>query len=75
MVAAEKEMPAGAHLWHDFYNNRFMVFYKGSAMSRSWPVRGVAPALKDLLRFAWAEAAKYGEPCPITNLFSSSDVS
>ena len=57
--------PSEARLWQDDYNNRFMVLFKGMKQSRSWPLHGTKGAAVQLLIFAWKQAQRFGEECPL----------
>ena len=62
------DLPIGARLYKDSYNNTFRVFYKGMSQARAWPLRGARLALCELFQFAWYQAARYGEECHVENV-------
>ena len=68
LATIQAKMPGGARLLEDTYNNRYKCFYRGTSLSRSWPVRGTALALKELPVWAWTEARRHGEECHLLDI-------
>ena len=71
MPAIQALLPEGARIVRDDYNSRFKCWFKRQPFSRSWATRGSSEALKEILRWAWSEAQRYGYDCPIEGLLSS----
>ena len=67
-----KMLPVGARLYQDNFNNRFVCWYKGMSLSRSWPLAGAQKALHECCQWAWGQAVGFGEICPYKGLLTGS---
>lgn len=66
-----KLLPDGARIVQDDFNSRFLCWYRKNSLSRSWTLHGARVALEQLVRWAWGEAARFGQDCPIEGLLHS----